>query len=149
MAQGLFRQKKLFPNPALFLIGQDKTCGGKNERGGHRYPCDGALFCSDAAAHEENQQRYENRQSLRNKYRPKSGTLSLGKCFFPTTPGRGNYGHKQIGGAPGDVRPRCSRTRRVGTEKRDKFGRAGNEENSGHSAEESSDGTRGDRHGTD
>jgi len=128
MAQGLFRQEKFFCNPALFLIGQHKTCSGKNERSGHRYPCDGALFRSDAVAHEENQQWYENRQRLRNEYRAKSGTLSLGECFFFTTPCRGNYGHKQIGGAPGDVRPRCSRTRRVGREKRDKFRSAGNEE---------------------
>jgi len=29
MAQGLFRQEKFFCNPALFLIGQHKTCSGK------------------------------------------------------------------------------------------------------------------------
>src|SRR5712664_1511360 len=138
MAQGLFRQKEFFCNAALFLIGQHKTRSGKYERSGHRYPCDGALFRSDAVAHEENQQWYENRQRLRNKYRAKSGTLSLGERFFLTTPCRPDYGHEQIGHAPGDVGPRCSGTRCVGREKRDKFGSAGNEENCCHSAEESS-----------
>jgi len=106
MAQGLFRQKEIFRNPALLLISQHKARGGKNEGRGNSYPGDGNLLRRDAPAHEKNQQRYENRQRLRNNDGAKARLNCGAKGLFRAIPRSGDQSGKQIRRAPDDIR-RC------------------------------------------